>query len=169
MTDFDALQESGADLLSVIIDRNDVEHCDIEPTLGVLKRLLQDRQSVEKFRGRVDLGFFGYDNDPRELHEIGEVRLFLAELDKKFPFWLYFLNLYNDTLVIVFLSLCTYSRRVDGMFIADLSDRERFFLEHYLAVNWLFDTYLLDEKDNEGLSAQISNYFDKKKNRPLVQ
>jgi len=86
MADFDILSESGADSVSVVIDRKDVEGSNVGPTFAILKRLLQDRQTVEGFRGRLDLGFHGYDDDSRELHEIEEVRRFVAELDKKFPF-----------------------------------------------------------------------------------
>jgi hypothetical protein len=169
MPDFDILRESGADSLSVVIDRKDVEASNVGPAFAVLKRLLQDRQTVEAFRGRLDLGFHGYDDDSRELYEIDEVRRFVAELDKKFPFWLYFLNLYSGTLALIHLCLCRYSKRSDRMLVLDEGDRERFLAEHYMAVNWLFVTYGMDEKDNEALTMQISAYFEKRTKPPTIQ
>jgi hypothetical protein len=168
MTDPDILKDCGVDSLSVVASRQDVEASDVNPTLEVLNRLLQDRETVVRFRGRLDLGFHGYDDDPRELYEIDEVRRFVAELDRKFPFWLYFLNLYNWTLTLILLSLCRYSRGLNRMLVVDEGERERFLVEHYTAVNWLFVTYGLDEKDNEALTMQVSNYFEKRNKPPTI-
>ena len=48
-------------------------------TAATLSRVLADRNSVQRYRGRVDLSFHGYSSDPRELYEIPEVRKFLRE------------------------------------------------------------------------------------------
>lgn len=168
MTDADILKDSGVDFLAVVVDRRDVEGLHVETTLNVLRRLLQDRQTVVSFRARLDIAFAGYDDDTRELHEIDEVRNFLGHLDKKFPFWFYFLNLGSGTLVVILLSLCRYTRREDGMFIIDKSDQERFFVEHGAAVTWLFQKYALDEKDYEPLAMQIKNYLENRRNPPVI-
>jgi hypothetical protein len=44
------------------------------------------------YQERVDIGFDGYNEDPRELGEISEVREYVNKLDEKFPFWLFFLS-----------------------------------------------------------------------------
>ena len=163
MEDFDFLKESGADSLSVLIDRRDVERVDVSPTLAILSQLLRDRETVIKFRGGLDIGFAGYDEDPREVHEIEEVRIFLRALDSKFPFWFYFINLYGDTLVVILLGLCRYTRRGDSKFDIDQSDQERFFVEHGAAVTWLFQKYDLDENDYEPLAMQIKAYLENRK------
>lgn len=168
MADSNFLKESGVDFLSVGVDRKDVERCDLETTLRTLKHLLQDRWTVQNFRGRLDLGFFGYDDDPRELYEIEDVRRFACELDKKFPFWLYFINLHNGTLTLILLCLCQYSKGPNGMLVLEEGERERFLVEHYTAVNWLFVTYGLDDKDNEALTMQVSDYFEKRSKLPTI-
>jgi Chlororespiratory reduction 6 len=164
MEDFDFLKESGADSLSVLIARRDVERVDVSPTLSVLSQLLRDRETVIKFRGRLDIAFAGYDEDPREVHDVEEVRVFLRALDSKFPFWFYFMNLYADTLVVILLGLCRYMRTDDGRFDVDKYDQERFFIEHGAAVTWLFQKYDLNENDYEPLAMQIKAYLEK--NRP---
>ena len=169
MSDPDILKNGNIDFLSVVVDRKDVERCDPGPVLQVLGRLLQDRQTVERFRGRVEVAFYGYDDDPRELYEIQQVRGFVSELDKKFPFWLYFLNLSSGTLVLVLLCLCQYSLGPNRMLIPDKIGMAKFLDEHYVAVNWLFETYNLDEKDNEALTAQVTDYFEQRSKGPLVQ
>lgn len=80
------------DFLSVVVARSDVERGDIEPTLAVLQRVLSSPENIRAFRERVAISFEGYDHDRRELWEIVEVRTFVAALDGKFPFWLYFLT-----------------------------------------------------------------------------
>lgn len=169
MTDSNFLRDSGVDFLTVGIDRKDVERCDLEPTLRTLSQLLQDRWTVQNFRGRLSLGFFGYDDDPRELYEIEEVRRFTTALDMKFPFWLYFLSLHDGTLALILLCLCRSSMGPNGMLVLEEGERERFLVEHYTAVNWLFVTYGLDEKDNEALTAQVSDYFEKRARPPVIQ
>jgi hypothetical protein len=168
MEDFDILKEGGADSLSVLIDRGDVERANVAPTLAVLARLLRDRQTVERFRGRLDIGFAGYDEDPREVHEIEEIRNFLRILDRKFPFWFYFANLYSGTLVVILLSLCRYTRREDGIFIVDQTDQEMFFVEHGNAVTWLFQAYDLDEREYEPLAMQIKKYLENRRKHPVI-
>jgi hypothetical protein len=168
MEDFDILKESGADSLSVLIDRRDVERVDVSPTLAILSRLLRDRETVTKFRGRLDIGFAGYDEDPREVHEIEEVRTFLRALDSKFPFWFYFANLHSGTLVVILLTLCRYTRTEDGRFDVDQSDQEKFCVEHGAAVTWLFQNYDLDENEYEPLAMQIKSYLDNKRRAPSI-
>ena len=40
----------------------------------------------------------GWDDDPREIHSIPEVRRFYAAFHEAWPYWLYFCNLDRDTL-----------------------------------------------------------------------
>jgi hypothetical protein len=169
MTDSNFLKESGVDFLTVGVDRRDVERCDVEPTLRTLSQLVRDRWTVLNFRSRLSLGFFGYDDDPRELYEIQEVRRFAAELDRKFPFWLYFLNLRDGALALIFLCVCRSSIGSNGMLVLEKGEREKFLVDHYKAVNWLFVTYGLDERDNEALTAQVSDYFEKRERPPVIQ
>lgn len=167
MADFDMLSESGIDFLAIVVDRKDVERCDIGSTLLILNRLLQGREVIRRFRNRVDLAFNGYDQDRRELHEIEEVRRFAAELDKKFPFWFYFLSLNRDTLFVLLLCLCRYFKNQNNPMNLDKDETERFLVEHFEAVNWLFQTYDLDEDDKERLTDQVMAYL-RQYQKPLI-
>ena len=169
MAEPNLLKDSGPDVLSVVVDRKDVEELNFDRTLTVLRSLLQDRETVVNFRRRLDIAFFGYDNDSRELYEIDDVRNFIAQLDKKFPFWFYFLNLQSGTLVLILLSLCKYSINSDGLFAMDQADQERVFVEHGNAVSWLFEKYALDEKEHDVLATQIANYLQQRRRPPCIQ
>lgn len=81
-----------ADPLVVIVARQDVESCNVAPTMIVLSRLLESVDTARAFEKRVDIAFHGYDGVRSELHEIPEVRSFVYALDELFPYWLWFLT-----------------------------------------------------------------------------
>jgi hypothetical protein len=79
------------DFLTVVISRDEVDRDDRSAPLATLKKLIQTPESIRAFRTRVDISFFGYDENPQELFEIPAVRDYVAKLDNEFPYWLYFL------------------------------------------------------------------------------
>lgn len=80
------------DLLCVVVSRQEVESLDTGPALSVLRRLLETPQTALAHMEGVDIAFHGYDDDPRELSEVPEVRDYVHALDEQFPFWLFFLS-----------------------------------------------------------------------------
>ena len=79
------LDDLGVDWLGVAVSRSDVENGDISATLGTLSGLLDTDATVRRFRGRVNVSFDGFNDDPREIYEIPEIRRFCPELDARFP------------------------------------------------------------------------------------
>ena len=57
-------EDVGADWLRVVVDRSDVEALDVSGTAATLSRVLADRDAVERYRGRVDVAFFGLHQRP---------------------------------------------------------------------------------------------------------
>ena len=149
---------AGDDWLGVVVDRTDVESGNVSPAVKRLSRVLADRETVERFRGRVYVAFYGYSNDPRELYEIPEVRRFCARLDEQFPYWFYFLSADGETLRVIASCLCSVAQVKPGVvsFGEDLLD---FMTRHFEALNWLVDNYALDEEQNIEVSARVSEYF----------
>ena len=147
-----------ADWLRVVVDRSEVEALDVSGTAATLSRVLADRDTVERYRGRLDLAFLGYSNDPRELRDIPEVRRFCAKLDDAFPYWFYFLSTDGVTLGVIASCLCSVTPVRPGVvsFGPDLLD---FVSRHYEALNWLFDNYSLDERLNVEISGNVAEYF----------
>jgi hypothetical protein len=93
------------DFLTVIISRQQVEAGNISEPLGVLRQLLH-REAAIKFCERVEIGVAGFDDDPRELYEIEEVRSFVYKLDSEFPYWLYFLTKRGTGLSFILSCFC---------------------------------------------------------------
>lgn len=83
---------STIDPFVVVISRSEVESMDTSAALGVLKKLTKSPNTAREFVERVDIAFHGYDQTKEELFEIPEVRNYVYQLDRQFPFWLYFLS-----------------------------------------------------------------------------
>ena len=152
--------DSGVDWLRVVVDRQEVEALDLSLTALNLSRVLADRNAVEWYRGRVDLAFYGYSKDPRELYDIPEVRHFCSKLDDAFPYWFYFFSTDRATLGVIACCLCSVTQVRPGA-VSFGSDLPEFMTRHYEALNWLFENYTLDESHNVEISGNVAEYFSK--------
>ena len=150
----------GTDWLRVVVDRSEVEDLDVSRTAVTLSRVLVDRNTVKQYRGRVDMTFFGYSNDPRELYDIPEVRHFCSKLDEVFPYWFYFLSTEGVTLGVIASCLCSVTQLRPGIVSFD-TDLLEFMTRSYEALNWLLDNYSLDESHRVEISGNVAEYFSK--------
>lgn len=80
------------DPLVVAVSRQEVESGLTTPALTTLRKLIESPDTARSFFERVEVTFFGYDDDRRELFEVDEVRSFVRKMDDEFPFWLFFLS-----------------------------------------------------------------------------
>lgn len=79
-------------IIVVEISRDDIEAGDTSSTVEIFVALSGDRRSAMGALGRVALSIGGYDNDPRSLWEIPEVRQLFASLRDAIPHMLFFLS-----------------------------------------------------------------------------
>jgi hypothetical protein len=61
-------------------------------------------RELKALMNRLALFIEGYDNDPREIYAIPEVRRFYQQLWQRWPYWLYFCNL--DTKNLMMMVMC---------------------------------------------------------------
>jgi hypothetical protein len=83
------------------IDKFDVERFAIEEPLRALNAMAATAATTRDYAGRVEFMFSGYENDPRELYSIHEVRKFVRALTEKFPYWFHFCTKSGDSLWVV--------------------------------------------------------------------
>jgi hypothetical protein len=124
--------ELGADPLVIVVSKDEIMRSDIGPALNVLKSLFSAPEIARYYKERVDINFDGYNDDPRELEEIEEVREYVQKLDQQFPFWLFFLSKHMLGLqCIIFCHLLP--------FLTDAAKAERHprQLEELLLKRWL--------------------------------
>lgn len=79
--------------------RSKVERGDCRHFLSLygLEQLPTGRR-LRQMMGSFEFCVEGYDDDPREIHSIPEVRRFYAAFHATWPYWLYFCSLESDTL-----------------------------------------------------------------------
>ena len=85
----------------VVCDSAAITAGDISAVLRALKSLSSDRSSAMSAEGAVTLVFHGYDDDPRELEAIPEVRAWFAQLFAAWPYWSFFVNRVDQTVPLV--------------------------------------------------------------------
>ena len=155
----DLLLELGVDSIVLVASRDEVERLDLSGCLQVLDSLIESREKAMRFRDQVVFGLDGYNDDPRELFEIPEVRTFIRELDAKWPYWFFFLSKATDTLKMIMFSLCRYQRVGAGLTRYDPGDFELFMYRHFDAFNRIFDRFDFDKALNQEMSEALFNYF----------
>lgn len=97
----------------VVCDAAAIAAGDISQVLAALKSLSGDRSSAMSAEGAVTLVFHGYDDDPREIEAIPEVREWFAKLFAAWPYWSFFASRIDQTVPLV-LTLLLSGENVPG-------------------------------------------------------
>lgn len=87
----------GSDELHLLsISRTAVENLDYEPFLKLLKlENLPKGRELAKCMGRNTFTIDGYDDDPREIWQIPEIREYFSGIEKIWSYWLFFCDIHN--------------------------------------------------------------------------
>ena len=75
-----------------ILDDHDVRTMDASRPRHFFDRLGSNKELAFECQGKIEFSFSGYDRDPRELFEIGEVREYVALLDAALPEHFFFVR-----------------------------------------------------------------------------
>jgi len=77
--------------ISIQVGRDSINNLDLSPALKVIESILPKESIIsQEHQLRFDIDYPRQDNDPREISEIPEVRLWFVRLDAQYP-WLPFL------------------------------------------------------------------------------
>jgi len=83
------LSESGR--INLIAGKDDIHKMNYEPLIHFMERVCSNKELLFQLREKVEIGIHGYDNDPRELNQIEEVRKWIKNSVAKVPGLSYFL------------------------------------------------------------------------------
>ena len=87
------------DLIFYQFSRSKVERGDFSHFLNLYAPdKLPAGRRLRELMNRFMFGIEGWDDDPREIHTIPEIRRFYSAFHAAWPYWLYFCNLEMDTL-----------------------------------------------------------------------
>lgn len=144
--------------VALMASKEEVEAGNIAGALASLQKLLKPANAW-KFRGRLIFGIRGYDDDPRDLWEIEEVRSWMQKLDREFPYWLYFMDTGpSSTLSFIAFSLCRYEK-VSGGKVIPPEELQRFLLSHFIAMNDLSRRLGETQEENDARLREVAAFF----------
>lgn len=97
---------SDAALIVLDITRHEIESGNIASVLERLHVLTDSAENVRRYRESLVFQVGGYDDDPRELPEITEARVFFGCLTAEWPHWLWFLHRGVGAIGLLMALLC---------------------------------------------------------------
>lgn len=149
-----------APLRQIVALRIEVERCTIEPTLNALQFLSSDLEAALRYKNNVTLSFQGYDEDPRGLFEIEEVRQFVERLNEKWYSWFFFMTkeIRYSPLAVITLCLCRYRKSPLGLFVPVKEDLKRFCWYHFGALRGLCKFHNLSDEQTEIAVNEVIDY-----------
>jgi hypothetical protein len=153
----------GSKVVIVTISRDDIESCNIQPALASLNKLVASGEALAASNGTISLVVSGYDNDPRELHMIPEVREYFRNLDADFPYWFHVCTRIEHSLRLLFTMLVDTTPVIDAAHPAGAQfsndDLNNFINRHFDAMDSLHGKHGFPEEENQRITGLVMNYF----------
>jgi hypothetical protein len=140
------------------VPHDDIRSGDTTRVLTPLQGFLENRNAVVGGRGRITLLFEGYDDDPRDVYDIPEIRRYAKALDEAFPYWFYFANLQGDTLKVLALCVCRIVK-VSGFSTPQPDDLKQFLFSHIIALNQLCERFQLSDSVKQQVTNEALAYI----------
>ena len=126
--------------------------------LTALNSFLETRERVVWGRGRITLIFEGFDDDPRDVWNIPEIRRYIKKLDEQFPYWFYFADLEANTLKVLALCLCRVVK-VDNGSTPDPEGLKHFLASRVIALNILCNRFDLGDEIKEEITKKVCEHL----------
>jgi hypothetical protein len=139
----------------LMFSRREVESGDPSASVARLDALFDSRQAVWRYRGQVALVVAGYDDDPRELIDIPEVRAFLTRFNAQWPYWAFYFNQVDDSIKILLSCLCARRYLGRGQVEIEPEKLRRFLLKGFAAMNSIFDKHGFPESELRAMSDGV--------------
>ncbi len=143
----------------LMFSRRQVETCDIDEPLQFLRRLTADRHTALEFCGRISQVIDGYNDDPRELFEILEVRAYIKRLDQEWRYWFFFLSQADESIKLLESCLCETIEVVPGVTSVDMEQLERSLARHFTVIHRLREALGLPEELCEEAAEGVIGMF----------
>lgn len=156
------LGESGVILYA--LDEDDISNRALALPRAFFDRLRATRELALACQGKVELMFSGYDDDPRELFEIEEVRDYVVLLDHVLADLFFFLRTEKPTYSLMTFALC----QTDVEWVDDRSTKAEarkvsfdprpvadFLERHWPGLNELTDWLNMPGEENKRISFAI--------------
>lgn len=144
----------------LVISRRQVETCDIASVLTELKPFLATREDAWLYRNQMAMVVDGYNDDPRELVDIAEVRAFLRALEREWPYWAFFFNQVDDTTIIFLSCLCGAHYPGGGAVEMGMSKLQEVLMRGFGGMNSIFEKHGFPEAELEAMSRGLMEVIE---------
>lgn len=139
----------------LVISRRQVEEADIASVLSEVKPFLATGEDAWLYRGQMVLSVDGYNDDPRELVDIAEVRALLCELERQWPYWAFFFNQVDDSIKLLASCVCGTDFPGRGVVEIDARMLGPFLDRAFDGMNAIFDMHGFPEGELESMSRGL--------------
>lgn len=152
-------------LLAIEFRRDEVVRGDVRRVYDILSALIGSRQAAEYGEGSLMFFFSGWDDDPREISDIPEIRRWFVRLTEMFPYWLHFAEKTGDTLMHVLMLLCqgaterSSAMGMVGWRFADLNEVKDRVLWLLAAQEELYEKLGVPAETSERISEEIAEFI----------
>ena len=153
------LRPAVTDPVILMFSRRQVEAGDVDEPLQFLRRLTADRHTALEFCGRISLVVDGYNDDPRELFEIPDVRAYIKRLDQEWRYWFFFLSQADESIKLLESCLCETLEVVPSVTSVDMEQLERSLARHFGAMYRLGEELDLPKEVCEEVAEGIIGMF----------
>lgn len=159
------MKESGIILLGV--NKQEIFELNFSGFDTLLKRITSTDEMIKKCKGKISFVVFGYEEDPRELYQIEEVRKWAKEIIPIFKYWGYFLNMDEEIsrmTGLMVLHLCSVDINILGPnpdntgFLIEPDEEQTLALMQELFgwLNEFSDKYKISDEVNKERSMRVA-------------
>lgn len=167
LTDADGLanlDDSERAMIVLEISRREIEDCNISSALESLHVITDSELNVKRFKESLLFQVSGYDDDPRDLPEIPEVRRYFARLNEEWPHWLWFLVRGMGSVALLLALLCkvkVHKHKGIGKYGTEFPDMQQLqdtIKDLFKRGNALFDAYpaIAQEEISESANTAVA-------------
>jgi hypothetical protein len=139
----------------LVISRREVESGDLASILSRLKVFRANREDTWRYRGQMTLVVDGYNDDPRELVDIPEVRQLLKRFEAAWPFWAFFFNQVDDSIKLLLSCAAGASFLGRGAVEMDAELVAEALARGFGGINLIFEEHGFPESELEAMSRGL--------------
>ena len=142
----------------LMISRRQIEQADLQSVLDNMKLMTASREDAARYRGQMVLTVDGYNQDPRELLDIVEVRSFLRSFYTAWPEFGYFFNQVDESIKLLASAVCGKAYPGRGQVEVDLDKVGEFLLHGTNGIVTLFEKHGFPEKELDNALTGFAEY-----------
>jgi hypothetical protein len=153
------------EVIIFMIDVQEVKDMDVSRAKDFRRRLCSTKELAYHCQGKIEVGFYGYDDDPRELFEIDEVKRYVAVLDQALPELFFFARSEEPAITLMLFVFCLAGVGWEGerstpgnphKVVVDHGTLGPFLERHFTYLNYISEWVGLSEGEIERISKSAA-------------